>query len=356
MKDRLSLMKLISGIEPKNAEIYTKVHRIFNSMAKPIAGLGEFEAMIAKIAAISGDADIDISKKCVIVMCADNGVVAEGVSQTESFVTAIVSKNFARKSTSVNILSNYTGADVIPVDIGVMEDIDEDGVVNKKVAYGTKNFLKEPAMTEEELVRAVYAGIEMVEEAKNKGYKLIGTGEMGIGNTTTSSALASLLLNIDSDVVTGVGAGLSKEGLNRKKEVIRLGIEKHSPYKDELDMLMKLGGFDIAGICGLFLGGAIYKVPIVIDGLISAVGALIAYRLNPLAKDYMLASHLSKEPASTKIMEELGLNPIINASLGLGEGTGTAFLFPLLDMAYNIYKQSESFEDIGIEAYEPMVN
>ena len=352
--NRNDLSDLISKIEPSDKTIQNEVLERFNNMAKPIKGLGEFENLIAKLAAIQGSANVDISKKCVIVMCADNGVVKEGVTQTDSSVTAVVTRNFARKTTSVNILSSYTHADVIPVDIGVIEDFSEEGIVDKKVAKGTKSFLDEAAMSEEELMQAISAGIDMVKDAVQKGYKIIGTGEMGIGNTTTSSALASVLLGLEVEKVTGAGAGLSKEGIQRKIEVIKLGIKKHSPFTDPLDMLKKLGGFDIAGICGMFLGGAIYKIPIVIDGLISSVAALIAYRLNPKTADYMIASHISKEPGSLKIMEELGLRPMIDASLGLGEGTGTAMLFPLIDMVNNVYRKSESFDEIGIEAYEPM--
>ena len=352
--NRNDLSDLITKIEPSDRAIQNEVLKRFNNMAKPIKGLGEFENLIAKLAAIQGTANVDISKKCVIVMCADNGVVKEGVTQTDSSVTAVVTRNFARKTTSVNILSSYTNADVIPVDIGVIEDFSEEGIVDKKVAKGTKSFLDEAAMSEEELMQAISAGIDMVKDAVQKGYKIIGTGEMGIGNTTTSSALASVLLGLEVEKVTGAGAGLSKEGIQRKIEVIKLGIKKHSPFTDPLDSLKKLGGFDIAGICGMFLGGAIYKIPIVIDGLISSVAALIAYRLNPKTADYMIASHISKEPGSLKIMEEIGLRPVIDASLGLGEGTGTAMLFPLIDMVNNVYKMSESFDEIGIEAYEPM--
>jgi nicotinate-nucleotide--dimethylbenzimidazole phosphoribosyltransferase len=289
-------------------------------------------------------------------MCADNGIVEENVTQTDSSITYTVAKNMAENSSNVNLMAKLSNADSFTVDIGMNATV-EDGlnIIDRKVSHGTKNFLKAPAMTMEQCTQAILTGIEMVEMVKSKGYNIIATGEMGIGNTTTSSALVSVLLGVEPSLVTGKGAGLSNSGLKRKIEVIQEGIAKHHPDSNSpLEVLSKLGGYDICGMVGVFLGGAIYRIPIVIDGLISAVSALIAYRLSPSTLDYMLPSHIGTEPAMKLVMQELGLNPIIHANMHLGEGTGAVCMFPILDMAMNVYNSNRTFESIGMEAYKEL--
>ena len=214
---------------------------------------------------------------------------------------------------------------------------------------------KGPAMTREEAQQALETGISMVEELKNKGYSLIATGEMGIGNTTTSSAVASVLLNEEVEKMTGRGAGLSSEGMTRKINAIKKAIEINQPDPtDGVDVLSKVGGFDIAGMAGIFIGGAVYGVPIVIDGFISAVAALAAARICPLVKEYMLASHVSKEPAAHLILEALGLSAPLHCGMCLGEGTGAVVLFPILDLACGVYNGMSTFQDIQVEEYKPL--
>ncbi|MGB8451807.1 MAG: nicotinate-nucleotide--dimethylbenzimidazole phosphoribosyltransferase [Anaerocolumna sp.] len=325
----------------------------WDSIAKPIAGLGLFEDIIIKIAGIQGSDYVDISKKAVVIMCSDNGVVKEKVTQTDSSVTAVVTENFAKGIASINQMAMAAGAFVIPVDIGVARDLKLGGLLNKKISYGTGNIAKKPAMTGEQAIKGIDTGIEIMKELKIKGYQIIGTGEMGIGNTTTSSAVASVLLNMPVEEVTGKGAGLSTEGLGRKIQVIKEAIRINRPDPaDPVEVLAKLGGYDIAGMTGLYLGGMQYGIPIVIDGVISAVAALIAARINREAVNYMIPSHMSKEPASIRIMEELGLTPIIHGNLALGEGTGTALLFPMLDMVLKVYHFNSTFDDIKVQAYE----
>lgn len=349
-----SLLEQI-GLPDEQAMAASRNH--WNQIAKPLYGLGLMEDMIVKIAGIQKREDVSLKKKAVIVMCSDNGVVAEGVTQTDSHVTAVVTENFARGIASVNRMAEVAGAKVIPVDIGVAEDLTEAGVRNAKIAYGTKNLAKEPAMGVEEAVRAIGIGIELAEECKKDGYDLLATGEMGIGNTTTSSAMASVLLDLPVETVTGKGAGLSKDGIRHKAEVIKKAIDLQKPDRsDVLSVLAGLGGFDIAGLVGVFLGGALYGIPVVIDGIISAVAALTAARLCPAAVHYMLASHMSKEPAAVMIMRELNLEPVIHGKLALGEGTGAVMLFPLLEMAYQVYLENSTFETIQIEAYENFEN
>lgn len=215
--------------------------------------------------------------------------------------------------------------------------------------------VKEPAMTKEQAVQAIETGIEMVETLKAKGYGIIATGEMGIGNTTTSSAVASVILKRPVEEMTGRGAGLSSEGLNRKITAIKKAVALHKPNpEDGIDVVSKVGGFDIAGIAGLFIGGAVYKVPIVIDGVISAVGALVAVTICPQCKDYMLASHVSKEPAGQLLLESLGKEAPLHCDMCLGEGTGALNLYPLLDTAVAVYYGMSDFSGIGMEAYVPL--
>lgn len=350
---REALSSLIKQIGQPDEMALLASRRHWDNIAKPIQGLGIMEELIIKIAGIQGQEAVALEKKAVIVMCSDNGVVAEGVTQTDSHVTAVVTENFARGIASVNRMAAVAGADVIPVDIGVAEDLQEPGVRNRKIAYGTRNFAKEPAMSEAEAVRGILTGIELVKECKEKGYHLLATGEMGIGNTTTSSAMASVLLNVPVSTVTGKGAGLPAEGIRRKISVIENAVKTRKPDpSDALSVLANLGGFDIAGMAGVFLGGALYRIPVVIDGVISAVAALTAARLCPKSVHYMLASHMSNEPSSAMIMKELGLEPVIYGRLALGEGTGAVMLFPLLEMAYEVYLENSTFEHIKIEAYE----
>lgn len=350
---REGLGRLLEQIGLPDEQALLASRRHWDNIAKPIQGLGIMEELIIKIAGIQGREDVALDKKAVIVMCSDNGVVAEGVTQTDSHVTAVVSENFARGIASVNRMAAVAGADVIPVDIGVAEDLKEPGIRNRKIAYGTKNFAKEPAMSEAEAIQAILTGMELVRECKEEGYCLLATGEMGIGNTTTSSAMASVLLDVPVSTVTGKGAGLPAEGIRRKVAVIEGAVESRKPdRRDALSVLANLGGFDIAGMTGVFLGGALYRIPVVIDGVISAVAALTAARLCPKAVHYMLASHMSNEPSSAMIMKELGLEPVIYGRLALGEGTGAVMLFPLLEMAYEVYLENSTFENIKIEAYE----
>jgi len=325
----------------------------WDGIAKPIGSLGLFEDIIIKIAGIQGSEQVDLRKKAVVIMCGDNGVVKEKVTQTESSVTAVVTENFAGGTASINQMVMISDTKVIPVDIGIERDIHKEGVLDRKVGYGTGNIAKGPAMTMEQAQKAIKVGMDMIEDLKREGYNIIGTGEMGIGNTTTSSAVASVLLNLPVKEVTGRGAGLSEEGLKRKIRVIEEAIRINRPAPDNpVEVLARLGGYDLAGLTGLYLGGLKYGIPIVIDGVISSVAALIASRINKEAVNYMIPSHISKEPAGARIMEELGLSPVIHGNLALGEGTGTVLLFPLLDAVLKVYHYNSTFEDIRIQAYQ----
>ncbi len=324
----------------------------WDHIAKPLHSLGELEALIVKIAGIYETTDVRIDKRCALVFCADHGVVAEGVSQSGSEVTALVARSIAEKTANINLMASAANADVFAVDMGMLKSVD--GVISRRIAAGTKNMAVQPAMSRQQALQALQAGSDLVGEMKEKGYRIILTGEMGIGNTTASTAMSCALLGMSPETLTGRGAGLSDAGLIRKKRAIEraLSVNQPDPH-DPVDVLAKVGGLEIAGMAGAFLGGARYRVPIVIDGVISAVAALTAARICPEVKDFMLPSHMSREFAATRIMDELGLKPIIHADMALGEGTGAAALLPLLDMALRVYHGPHTFDDLGMDAYTP---
>lgn len=347
------LKELCGQITPLDTAAMDDCRRRWDGIAKPLDGLGQLESMLVTVAGIQQQADIRLSKKAVVVFCSDNGIVEEGVTQTDSSVTAVVAANFAKGVASVNRIAAVANAEVIPVDVGVIGEIDEPGVIDRKVSPGTKNFLKEPAMTKMQALQAIDTGINMAQELKRAGYHILAAGEMGIGNTTTSSALAAVMLNLPVEQVTGRGAGLSDHGLERKIAVIKAGIARYQPSaKQPLELLATLGGYDIAAMTGLFLGGAIYRIPVVLDGMIAATAALLARAFCGLVPAYLIPSHLGKEPVCRIALKQLQLEPVIHAGLALGEGTGAAMLFPLLDMAAAIYQENQTFEENNIEAYQ----
>ena len=344
-------LNLISTIKPSSKEAYDACINHFDHIAKPVGSLGKLETLLAAIAGASGTPKIDIKKKCVLVFCADNGVLAQGVAQSTHEVTTAIANSLVRKTTSVNAMAASCGADVFPIDMGMIDVVE--GLLPRSIARGTKDISVGPAMTIEQAKQAVLTGIELVKARKEEGYQLIATGEAGIGNTTTSSAILSCLLNVPVEQVTGRGSGLTDEGLIRKQNAIKKAIQINEPdVSNPMDVLSKLGGFDIAGMAGAFLGGAIYGVPVIMDGFISGVAALLAVKLCPYVKEYILPSHISAEPAGQMLMQALGFEPVIHANMRLGEGTGAVALMPLLDMAASVYWNAASFDDINVEAYE----
>jgi len=279
--------------------------------------------------------------------------VEEGISQSGKEVTLAVAKSMAQKQSSVCKMAQALGAVTIPVDIGIDSREVTDGVRNKKIRCGTRNFRKEPAMTQEEVVKAIAVGMELAAECKDAGYQMIATGEMGIGNTTTSSAVVAALLGCEADLVTGRGAGLNDEGLRKKREVIQESIEKYDlRHKSAFEILRTVGGLDIAGLAGVCIGGAVCRIPVVLDGFISMAAALTAERLFPGVKEYLIPSHKGKEPAVVLLMKALEMNPVIDADMALGEGTGAVMMFALLDMAMSVYREKTGFSDIEVEQYE----
>ncbi len=348
----MTLGETIRSIGPRNRQAEQAARVRWDSIAKPLGSLGLLEDAVAQIAGITGSPNVDLSKRCVAIFCADNGVVAQGVTQSGQEVTAIVAENFTKGKTSVCAMARAAHADVVPVDIGIAREMRAPGLLGRKVRLGTADLTQGPAMTREETVQALEAGISLAGELKVQGYQIAATGEMGIGNTTTSSAVTSVLLGVEPETVTGRGAGLDGAGLRRKISAIKTGISVNRPDPaDPVDVLAKVGGLDIAGIAGFFLGSAAVGLPAVIDGFISAAAALAAVRLCPVVGEYLLASHVSAEPAGRMLLDALGLSPMITAGMCLGEGTGAVALFPLLDMGLAVYREMSTFSDVEIEAY-----
>lgn len=321
-------------------------------VAKPLHSLGRLEDLIVQIAGVQQTADVRIDKRCALVFCADHGVVAEGVTQSGSEVTALVAKSIADGTANINLMAGVSRTDVFAVDMGMLGAVP--GVIDRRIAAGTQNMAQTAAMTREQAQQALQAGMDLVGEMKARGYQLIATGEMGIGNTTASTAIACVLLGCTPEELTGRGAGLSDAGLGRKRSAIRRALQWNQPDEhDPVDVLAKVGGFEIAGMAGAFLGGMQHRIPVVIDGVISAVAALIAARICPETVDFMLPSHMSREPAMVRIMEELHMRPILHADMALGEGTGAVALVPMLDMALRVYHGTHTFDDLGMDAYTP---
>lgn len=370
MKDELS--RLLADIRPADKNAKEQARKRWNSVAKPIGSLGILEEDIVKIAGIRGDfRNVRVNKSALAVMCADHGVVEEGVTQTGQEVTRIVAENFTRKMSSVTIMCQVTGTDVFPVDMGMVGDTPVEGalapytLLNRKTAFGSQNIVKRAAMTEEECAHALLVGIRLVGDLKEMGYQIIATGEMGIGNTTPSSAMASVLTNCDPREVTGRGAGLSDSGLSKKKEAVDAAVRRffrtypqfsERDWKEENEeaaklLLRELGGFDIAGMTGCFLGAAIHRIPVLIDGMISSVAALLACSMNRSVRDYILASHVSAEPAGQRILDAIGLFAPLHCGMHLGEGSGAVAFLPLLQMGAEVYEKMGTFEDISVEQY-----
>lgn len=351
--DHMTLNKALKNIKPVDVAAAKTCIENFDKVAKPIGGLGKLEEMLSCIAAITGSAKINIYKKAVVVYCADNGVVRQGVAQGGQEITTAVAGMLGSDKVSISMMAKSCGADVFGVDVGMVDSVH--GLRDRKLMNGTDDITEGPAMSRETAEKAVMVGVEMIKELKEQGYGLIATGEVGIGNTTTSSAICSVLLNRSVAEVTGRGAGLDDEGLSRKTAAIQKAIDVNQPNpSDVMDVLHKLGGLDIAAMAGLYIGGALHRVPIVMDGFISGIAALIAVRLCPAVKGYILPSHGSGEPGTRYLMDNLGFSPIIQAGMRLGEGTGAVALFPLIDMALAVYRDAAKFTDIRIEQYRRM--
>jgi nicotinate-nucleotide--dimethylbenzimidazole phosphoribosyltransferase len=343
------IRKTVESIGILHADKMEEAQERLNNLLKPPGSLGKLEDIARQLAGITGKLDNTIGKKTIIVMCADNGVVAEGVASFPKEVSLLVTETIASGLSGVAVLARHSGTELKVVDVGLEGEVKNSAIIVRKIRKGTSSFLKGPAMSREEAIIAIKTGIEMTNKAIDEGATLIGTGEVGIGNTTTSSAVLYAFSGSDLDMIVGRGAGLTDEGLARKKEVIRRGVELNSPDpSDAIDVLAKVGGFDLAGLTGVYLAAASRRVPVVIDGFISGVAAVAASKIKPGAKNFMLTSHVSVEPGAAKVGELLGLNPMLDMNMRLGEGTGCALAFNIIEAATKMMNEMGTFADIGM--------
>ena len=343
----MNLNEVITTVRPLDEAAMAAARERQAQLAKPPGSLGRLEELSLQLAGITGKIHNKIEKKHLLVFAADNGVVAEGVSSAPQSVTLMQTVNLTRAKTGASVLCKHFGCEITVCDVGVNADIKEPKVLNRKIAYGTQNIVHGPAMTREQAVQAMMTGIEL---AQSTSADVIGIGEMGIGNTTTSSAVLSVLLDADVEAVTGRGGGITDAGFLKKKRVITDAIAINQPdQNDVIDVLAKVGGFDIAAMCGAFIGCAARQRPVVIDGFISAVAALCACRLCPNVRGYLIPSHASYEIGYKLAMEAMGLQPIFLLGMRLGEGSGCPLAFEVLSAACAILNDMATFDQAGID-------
>jgi len=344
------LNNTLNSIKFLDHAVMGETKKRWDSLVKPIGSLGLMEEITIRLSGIYRTTKFDIDKRAVVVMASDNGIVEENVTSSPQIFTRILAEKMAKGMTGVSVMSKAANADVIVVDIGINGDVKEENVINRKIRHGTDNFTKSFAMTYDETIKAIETGIEVADDLFNKGYKILGTGEVGIGNTTTSAAVIKAITDFNIDDIVGKGAGITDEQLVLKKKAIIKAIELHKPNKyDVIDVLSKVGGLDIAGLVGVYLSGAKNMKPIVMDGFISQAAALCAIKLDGRVKDYIIPSHLSKEPGAKFVFNEIGLKPMLDLSMRLGEGTGCPLAFQIIDTAIYTLNNMATFEEAEIE-------
>lgn len=342
--------RVIASIKPLDERAMEEARKRQDSLTKPKGSFGQLESLSIQVAGIKGDPRPRITHKVIFTLAGDHGVTEEGVSAYPSGVTSQMVYNFLRGGAGINVLARHVGARVVVADLGVASVLERHPALrDKKIAMGTRNMAKGPAMSREEAIRSIEAGIELIEEELAKGIDILGTGDMGIGNTTPSSAIAAAFTCCDVATVTGRGTGIDDEGWRRKVTVIKKALEINRPDpKDPIDVLSKVGGFEIGGIAGMILAGAKHRIPVVIDGFISGAAALIATSLSSLVKLYLIASHQAAEPGHRILLEYLGLKPLFDLDLRLGEGTGAALGIFLVEASLKILNEMATFAEARV--------
>ncbi|MDD5681609.1 MAG: nicotinate-nucleotide--dimethylbenzimidazole phosphoribosyltransferase [Candidatus Omnitrophica bacterium] len=347
------IKKVIDRISEIDSGRMARTQKRLDNLTKPIGSLGRLEELAKRVAGITGKENPDVEKKVIFTLAADHGITEEGVSAYPREVTAQMVYNFLKGGAGINVLAKHAGVRVVVVDMGVAEKLKISGggknFKDKKIAFGTKNMAKGPAMTRAEAVKSIETGIELAEEEIRKGIDIIGTGEMGIGNTTASTALTAVFTNKPIEDLTGRGTGISDHAYKNKIEMIKRALDINRPDPtDPIDVLSKVGGFEIGGLAGIILGAAAGKIPVVIDGFISGAAALVAFKIEPKVKEYMIASHCSAEKGHRIILEHMGLNPIFDLNLRLGEGTGAALGISMVEAATKILTQMATFKEANV--------
>ena len=349
----LDIQQIRDAIQPLDTERMREAQVRLDSLTKPPGSLGRLEKIARQIVGITGELFPDLSRKAVIIMAADHGVCEEGVSAYPQAVTAQMVLNFLNGGAAVNVVARHVGAEIVCVDIGVKAPIQHPGLISHKIRHGTGNAARGPAMQEQEAWQAIRTGLDAVQSLVRQGYRLFATGEMGIGNTTPSSAILSVLEGVDVEAAVGRGTGINDRQLRLKKQVVRRMIEVNRPDpQNPFDVLCKIGGLEIAGLVGVILGAAANRCPVVIDGFISSAAALLAARLAPRSVEYMIPSHLSGEQGHRLMLEAIGVEPMLQMDMRLGEGTGAALCFPIIDAALKLMREMATFESAGISKVE----
>ena len=345
------LQGMLEGIRCVSRDSLTQAKQKLNTLTKPLESLGTLETIAQRYSAIKEDLDPSTEKKVIFTFAGDHGIVEEGVSAYPKAVTIQMVLNMLDGGAAVNVLAKYAGASVVVVDIGVDHDFEPaDRLVTKKVGHGTKNFRIGPAMTRDEALKSIHVGIELAEEYARNGADMVGTGEMGIGNTTPASAILSALTGLPPVKVTGRGTGIDDRTLDRKAALIAEGITVNKPNPENpIDVLAKVGGFEIGGIAGLIIGSVFHRIPVVVDGFISTAGAMIATAMNPTINEYLFYSHLSAEPGHKNMLEKLGQKPILDLDMRLGEGTGAAIAMTVIEAAVRVMTEMATFESAGVD-------
>jgi len=345
------LEQTLAKIKPLDENAMEAARSRQNELTKPAGSLGRLEELSIQLCGVQGKCLPVLEKKAIITMAGDHAVAAEGFHNWPQAVTVQMIMNIATGGAGVNALANHGGIKVIPVDMGVMSDLPENsGIINKKIGYGAKSIMREPAMSRDQAIKAIEAGIRLVmDEKEQKGLDIVGTGDMGIGNTTPSSAICAVLTGVTVEAATGRGTGIDDKQLANKVAAIKQAIALHKPNKeDALDVLSKLGGFEIAGIAGVCLGAAATRTMVVVDGFISTAGAMIAAMLSPNTKSYMVSAHKSVEPGHVAMLKYLGLRPVLDLDFRLGEGTGAALAINLVAAAVAVIRNMRTFAEAGV--------
>lgn len=345
-----SLTKIVKAIEPLDQSYFQKAQAKLDNLTKPRGSLGKLEDFAKRIVAIKEDLHPRIDRKKIVTFAADHGIADDGISAFPKEVTSQMVLNFLKGGAGVNVLARHVGAEVAVVDIGVDHDFGQmDGLVVQKIGKGTGNISKGPAMKREDAVKSLLVGIEMAERAHQDGVDVLGLGDMGIGNTTPSSAILAAITGKDAKQVTSRGTGIDDATLSRKVDLIEKSLEVNRPDpKDTIDVLAKVGGFEIGGIAGAIIGCARNRIPVVIDGFICSAGALIAFGLNPLVREYVFASHLSVEQGHRVMLDHMELSPMFDLSLRLGEGSGAALGIGLLEAGVRILNEMATFDSAEV--------
>jgi nicotinate-nucleotide--dimethylbenzimidazole phosphoribosyltransferase len=342
--------EIMKALTPANEKALFLAKERMDQLVKPLGSLGKLEDVSIKIAGITGSVKNNLEKKCVVIMSADNGIYDEGISSSPKEITLLQTINMTKGICGIGVLSKASGSDLRIVDIGIDADYENEKIINAKIRKGTSNFAKGPAMSMHEVEMAINTGISIISDLVAEGYQIIGTGEMGIGNTSTSSAVIMALTGADANEAVGRGGGLTIEDFEKKKKVLENALALNKPDKgNPIDVLSKVGGLDICGLVGCFIGAAFYKVPIVVDGVISIAAALCAYRMNKNVRDYMISSHISKEPAFIVAENEMALSPMLDMNMRLGEGTGCPLAFSIIDLACSVMNNMATFSEVSID-------